>query len=167
MPVHSALTGSDLHEPKGVASATVDKVYVSNGSGSGNWQKIEADQIDTTSIFNANKGNLVIKWDDVTVADAQYLVFPFPCTIDTITTVLYNGAIATADEVITVTKTGGASLGTITITQSGSAEGDVDTLTPSSNNTLTANQYLKFSNNGASTGGRGLSLTVEYTRTGA
>lgn len=167
MSVHSALTGSDLHEPKGIASATVDKVYVSNGAGSGAWQKIEADQIDTTSIFNANKGSMTTYWPDVTTADPLYLVFPFACTIDIITTVLGDGALATADEVITVTKTGGASLGTITITQAGSAEGDVDTLTPSANNTLTANQWLKFSNNGASTGTRSAALTVEYTRTSA
>lgn len=34
---HSLLTGSDLHEPKGVAAATAGQVYISNGSGSGSW----------------------------------------------------------------------------------------------------------------------------------
>lgn len=34
---HSTLTGSNLHEPKGVASATSGQVYVANGSGSGAW----------------------------------------------------------------------------------------------------------------------------------
>lgn len=34
---HSTLTGSDLHEPKGVSSATAGQVYISNGSGSGTW----------------------------------------------------------------------------------------------------------------------------------
>jgi len=34
---HSSLTGSDLHEPKGVASASAGKVYIANGSGSGQW----------------------------------------------------------------------------------------------------------------------------------
>jgi hypothetical protein len=34
---HVSLTGSDLHEPKGVASAATGKVYVANGSGSGAW----------------------------------------------------------------------------------------------------------------------------------
>lgn len=37
---HSALTGSALHEPKGVASANSGEVYVANGSGSGTWQPI-------------------------------------------------------------------------------------------------------------------------------
>jgi hypothetical protein len=34
---HSSLTGSKLHEPKGVASAAVGKVYISDGAGSGDW----------------------------------------------------------------------------------------------------------------------------------
>lgn len=34
---HSTLTGSDLHEPKGAAAATANKVYVSDGAGSGAW----------------------------------------------------------------------------------------------------------------------------------
>lgn len=37
---HSTLTGSSLHEPKGVASASANKVYVSNGSGSGSWSTV-------------------------------------------------------------------------------------------------------------------------------
>lgn len=34
---HSVLTGSDQHEPKGADTATVNQVYVSDGSGSGTW----------------------------------------------------------------------------------------------------------------------------------
>jgi hypothetical protein len=34
---HSSLTGSDLHEPKGVASASAGKVYISLGTGTGHW----------------------------------------------------------------------------------------------------------------------------------
>lgn len=37
---HSTLTGSELHEPKGVATAALGTVYVANGAGSGNWQSI-------------------------------------------------------------------------------------------------------------------------------
>jgi hypothetical protein len=35
---HKNIADSDLHEPKGISSATVDKTYVSNGLGSGTWQ---------------------------------------------------------------------------------------------------------------------------------
>ena len=37
---HSSLTGSALHEPKGVATANSGEAYVANGSGSGTWQPI-------------------------------------------------------------------------------------------------------------------------------
>jgi hypothetical protein len=37
---HSALTGTDLHEPKGVAAASANRVYVSDGAGSGSWAKV-------------------------------------------------------------------------------------------------------------------------------
>jgi len=36
---HSTLTDPYLHEPKGVASAATGSVYVSDGSGSGDWTK--------------------------------------------------------------------------------------------------------------------------------
>lgn len=38
MVSHATLTGADLHEPKGVASATSGRVYVSDGLGSGSWK---------------------------------------------------------------------------------------------------------------------------------
>lgn len=41
---HSAITDPNVHEPKGVAAATVNKVYVSSGTGSGTWQKISPPQ---------------------------------------------------------------------------------------------------------------------------
>lgn len=37
---HSTLTGAELHEPKGVASAPAGTVYVANGSGSGSWADV-------------------------------------------------------------------------------------------------------------------------------
>lgn len=40
MPAHRNLTGADLHEPKGVATASAGTVYVANGSGSGSWQEL-------------------------------------------------------------------------------------------------------------------------------
>lgn len=37
---HSTLTGSELHEPKGVDAAVAGTVYVANGSGSGSWSNV-------------------------------------------------------------------------------------------------------------------------------
>jgi hypothetical protein len=43
--LHKNLSGTDLHEPKGIAAATADKVYVSDGAASGTWTAI-------TTLFN-------------------------------------------------------------------------------------------------------------------
>lgn len=37
---HSAITDPNLHEPKGVAAAAIDQVYIANGAGSGAWAKV-------------------------------------------------------------------------------------------------------------------------------
>jgi hypothetical protein len=37
---HADLTGSELHEPKGITSAPTNGVYVKTSSGSGTWKKI-------------------------------------------------------------------------------------------------------------------------------
>ncbi len=37
---HSNLTDPNLHEPKGISTATADQVYISNGSASGNWRDV-------------------------------------------------------------------------------------------------------------------------------
>mgnify|MGYP003337978673 FL=1 len=42
---HKLITDPDIHEPKGVASATINKVYVSSGAGSGTWQKLSPPQL--------------------------------------------------------------------------------------------------------------------------
>lgn len=133
---HSTLTTTDLHEPKGIAAATNNKVYVANGSGSGSW-------LPRTHTLFATK-------DNVSNAGSSYVPIPYAGTIAKVVSVL-TGAITTADAVITVRNSAGVSMGTITIAQSGSAAGDVDTLTPASNNTVTADSYIRLESNGAST----------------
>lgn len=34
---HSTLTGSDLHEPKGISTASTGDIYIADGAGSGEW----------------------------------------------------------------------------------------------------------------------------------
>lgn len=42
---HNLITGSDLHEPKGVSAASNKTVYVANGSGSGAWSTLATDSL--------------------------------------------------------------------------------------------------------------------------
>lgn len=145
MPAHSALTGSDLHEPKGVASASVGKVYVADGLGSGSW---------TNPPYAISA---VIP--DVSTADQVYIGIPFAGTVVKVVTVL-EGSLTTANATITVRNAANASMGTITVTQSGSAAGDIDVLNPSSNNTVTNDSRIRVDTDGASDTTRRLFVTV-------
>ena len=146
---HSTLTGSDLHEPKGVAAATANQLYVSNGSGSGAWTSIE---VPLTTIIH-----------DVSTAETVYVPTPYAGTITKVISVL-EGAIGTADATVTVKNAAGSSMGTITVATSGSAAGDIDTLVPSSNNTVAADSFISIETDGASTTSTRLFITVILKR---
>ena len=133
---HSTLTTTDLHEPKGIAAATNNKVYVANGSGSGSWLPR------THTLFTTK--------ENVSNAGSSYVPIPYAGTIAKVVSVL-PGAITTADALITLKNDAGVSMGTLTIAHSGSAAGDVDTLVPVSNNTVTADTFITLESNGAST----------------
>ena len=151
---HSALTGSDLHEPKGVAGQAAGKVYVSDGSNSGAWTAKE------TLAGEVISGYI----DDVSTAEVVHVPMPFAGTISKVVTVL-EGAITNANATVTVKNSSAASMGTITITQAGSAAGDVDTLSPSSNNTVTANSFITVETDGGSTTHKKLRFVVVVDRT--
>lgn len=164
MPLHKDLTGADLHEPKGVASAGVDTVYVANGSGSGTWQKIASDQINATSIKNINKEVATFVMQNV--GDASILLLPFPeAGSITKVTVILHGALTAADGTLTFTRNGGATLGTLVLAYAGSAEGTIFTFTPVGNQDITAGGYLKIANDGAATGAVNATVFIEFTRT--
>lgn len=60
MVAHSTLTGSDLHEPKGAASASTGQVYVADGSGSGSWKKITDAEINTGAFNYVTDSDLAL-----------------------------------------------------------------------------------------------------------
>lgn len=165
MASHASLTGSNLHEPKGVASASANTVYVANGSGSGTWQTLTSSSINTSSILNVNKYKFAVQMDDISTADFILVPVPSAATL-TKCTVIINNAITSADSVLTFTNsTGPVSLGTLTIANSGSAEGTRFTFTPSSNNAFTAGAYLKIANDGGSSTTCKATLFLEWTLT--
>lgn len=164
MAVHADLTGANLHECKGYDTATAGQIRVANGSGAGVMQKIGNSELDTTEIFDTNKGALVVQMADVTTAEVAYVVMPFTCTVTKVSSVISN-AFITADNIVTVANNAGASMGTITIAFSGSAAGDIDTLSPASNNTFTAGQKMSLTSNGAGATLTRCYFTIEYTIT--
>ena len=130
---HSTLTDPFLHEPKGVAAASSGDVYLANGSGSGAW--------------TSRQSMLTVQFPDISSASSLYVPIPYAGTITKIQSAL-TAAISGSDTTFVVENSAGSSMGTLTITQSGSAAGDVDTLTPSSNNTVTAGSFIKIECNG-------------------
>lgn len=143
--LHSALTTTELHEPKGAASATANQVYVADGAGSGAWTNRQM-------TFSA-----VIA--DVSTAETVYIPMPYAGTVKKITTVL-EGAISVANATVTAKNSAAASMGTITVAFTGSAAGDVDSLEPASNNTVTDNDYITVQTDGGSTGAQRLWVNV-------
>ena len=126
---HKNITNAELHETKGVSAATTNQTLHAN-AGAGAWK------------FQEFALNLHIA--DLVTDTTYYLATPYAGTITSITSVIDN-AITTADCVITANIGATAvTSGVLTITQSGSAAGDVDTVSPSGANTLTANQAVNF-----------------------
>lgn len=151
---HATLTGADLHEPKGVDSASEGSVYVADGAGSGTWEDFTSG---TTYVIS---GVL----DDISTASSVYVPVPEACTVNQITTVL-GGSISGADATVTVGDSSSNTMGTIVIGYSGSAAGDIDTATPSTNNVLADNTFITVQTDGGSTDVAKLyfSLLVERT----
>ena len=55
MPEHVDLTDPELHEPKGVSTATSNQTYVANGAGSGVWSEPEP-----KGVSGANSGEVYV-----------------------------------------------------------------------------------------------------------
>lgn len=149
MTLHKDLTGADLHEPKGVASAASGSVYVANGLGSGAWTAVKTAQVTITRTF-----------DDISVAKDLYVGIPINGTISYIIAVI-DGAITGTNASITFSLGGVAvDTSTITITASGSVAGTTSNSTPTGHNTVTKGGVLKITNAGGSTGAVKCSVTV-------
>ena len=144
---HSVITDPDVHEPKDASTASVGQVYVSDGAGSGTWD------------MNYPLTALVVEMDITDVADF-YVVAPFACAIEKMYSVI-SGAIGDADKTFTLSIDGTpVTSGAITVAYSGSAAGDVESCTPSANNTASAGEAIKIAAAGASTGTVSARLTL-------
>lgn len=148
---HASLTGADLHEPKGIASANSGEVYVANGAGGGVW----------TNIKNLNTVEVHYKMEGINTMASHWIVPGVAGNITKIHSVI-DQAIATADTVLTF-EIGGVLItgSTITITQAGSAAGDVDSSTPSAANTITADTAVEMITDGGTT--TAATATITFT----
>lgn len=165
MALHSQLTGADLHEPKGVESASANQVYVADGSGSGSWQKLTGDSLDTDDIQNPNNVYLHAVLPDVSTSSSILVPAPSGCTFESAVLVL-GAAITTADASVTFVRNDASSFGSaVTIVQAASAEGTTFTFTATTNKTITANGYVKITTDGASDTAVPLYIILRFLRT--
>lgn len=146
---HSAISDPDIHEPKGISSASAGEIYVADGAASGNWSPV-------TDIYQC-------KLDNVSAVETTYVPIAFAGTVVRVTTVL-GDAISTGDATVTAKNSAGSTMATLTIANSGSAAGDVDTATPSTNNTVTDNDYITLESDGGSTNTAELHFIVVVER---
>ena len=141
---HSALTGSDLHEPKGASGASADTVYVADGAGSGAWSAYP--NIYSMSVSIPHRGN-------TSNTTTQYRRLYIPIT-GTITAVCFSWSYpgtATVNSGAYLYNSSGTSntIASTTVTTTSS----YTTNTSPSNTAVTAGNYLTFSQTyGTSTG---------------
>lgn len=183
MPEHNTITDPNLHEPKGVAAAAINTVYVANGAGSGTWKVLEEGSLNaaietgvlaqaqtnilagTLSILRAETFLFCIIPD---ISTAHTLLIPIPknCTFSAARLTL-EGAITVANASVEFKTAADVSMGVATILFTGSAAGTSFAFTPSGNNVLTAPTYMKIVNAAGSTGAQRLFITLHFyvTRT--
>lgn len=146
MALHKDLTGSELHEPKGVAGAGAGTVYVANGTGSGAWQPRYS------GLYNTNLITLCGHLDDVSAPNSHYrFVAPVKCELASLVAIL-DAAINTADSVVSVYINNVLFADTLTVTAAGSSTGSTFSRAFTTTNTLNAGTSIEIRSDGASSG---------------
>ena len=163
MPQHKDLMGTDLHENKGVATAS-DNFVATALSGATVWQKVTTSNIDTASIPSINVRSIHTKFVNAGLTEKTYVTVPFKGTLTKVDTVL-ESALAGADAVLTVRNNAGSSAGTITVALSGSAAGDKDSLVPASNNTFVVGDNLSIESDGGPSNSPVIAVCYTFTVT--
>lgn len=161
MVAHSTLTGSNLHENKGAASAT-DNTVASATTGATVWRKVNAAMMDTGAggVKNVNRVGLTTTITDVSTPGSYWVVSPIAGIITNIYSVLHT-PITVADAHLTFEINGVlVTNGGITIAFTGAAAGDVDTSSPTANRTVAAGQAIEVITDGASTTASVVEVTI-------
>lgn len=164
MADHASLTDPELHEPKGIAAAAANTLYVADGSGSGTYKKIPVASLDLTSMQDPNTVYVAGVLADVSAPSSILVPAPGNCTFVSAVLVL-GGAITVGNSSVSLVRNDGSSFGSaVTITQSGSAEGTTFTFTATLNTSITANGYVKITTDGNSTTTQPLYVLCKFTR---
>lgn len=157
MGQHKDLTGTDLHEPKGVETASAGEVYVADGAGSGAWE----DPLAEINNLNTFELNGVIA--DVSAANSAYYIrVPKDATLVSLKGV-QSAAITGVDAVLSLYRDGVLLGQSLTVPVAGSGDGVKRTLTLAPTYNFTDGQVLKVISDGASTDPSAFYFTALFT----
>lgn len=172
---HSALTGSELHEPKGADSATAGTVLTADGAGGTSFDAPVVDAADGSAgevpvadgagdvVWSPRFYTITGKISNISTAETQYVAIPYSGNVVSVVGVL-SAAISTADATITVKDNAGNTMTAITVANAASAAGDVDSGTPASNQDVTDNDYLTVETDGGSSNNAEWNFTIVIER---
>lgn len=144
MPLHRDMTGDELHEPKGIETAADGTVYIADGSGSGTWEDRHS------GIVSLNQYSLTEKLTDIS-APSNHVYFRVPVKSELVSfSVVLDGAVATANNTLTLYINGVAFPDTLSVSFAGSTAGSSFNLVASTPSTLSAGAIIELRSDGAS-----------------
>jgi hypothetical protein len=145
MALHKDLTGAELHEPKGVDSATDGDVYVADGAGSGTWENKYSDIIALNQYWQT--GQMA---DISNPGDRVYFFVPVQSEVTSLTAIL-DGGITVANSILSIYINGVLFADTLTVPFAGSTNGTVATVNTTTANTISGGSVIEVRTDGAST----------------
>ncbi len=150
MPAHETISDPFLHEPKGVSNAGPNRVYVSDGQGSGSWEK----RTEQLSCVIAN----------ISTPTVVYIPTLSAGRISRVNVVL-QGAITVDDAEITVKDSLGATVATLVVEHDSSATGDQYDSVVAGVNSVEELGVISVETDGGSTTAAALLVVIEVELT--
>jgi hypothetical protein len=158
MAEHRLLTGDQLHEPKGIDTASIDQIYVATGSGTGIWLSRFAGN------NNLNKYTMSGRFDDISAPSSVFLFCPQKGLVTKLSGVL-NGPITGANATITLYKNGVITPATLVIPFTASTAGTAANVVLSPYIAVNENDVLELRSDGASSTTAAFSALITLSAT--
>ena len=154
MAEHKDLTGTDLHECKGAATAAANTLLQANGTGGATFTDV------LSTLKASNKIAVTTRIADISTAGSVFVASPMAGVVETIYVTLH-GTITVANSIVTAELNGVAMTGlSITVAFSGSVGGSTFSGSPSGANSVSAGQAIEIITDGGSTTAIAADVTI-------
>lgn len=123
---HRTISDPEIHEPKGISSATIDTVYVADGAGSGNFNKVTESVLDSSvqSKLNSTQDTVGIALPMSELAGSNYLIASFTGTLEDVNLVFAQN-LTVSDPITLTLYVNGVAVGTPVVVNTNQSEGTV------------------------------------------